>query len=344
VSSTRSDGPAAADGAELPPAERLRRLLERSPAVDAFLRGVTLVGFVLMVLTFSLLSPDIFPTWENVKSILSLAAPTIILAVGLTVVLVAGEFDLSFSGLVALCAVGAVKAMADSDQGATVAVLVALAIGLGGGLVAGLLVATQRASSFIITLALGSVWGGLALGWSGAGGSTITDVTRGYTDIALAELATVPLPVLYAVVVAVMVYALLRWTVFGREAHAVGSNPSAARLTGVRLGTTKVGAFVVMGLCVGIAAVLLSSRTGSYSPGISAGLLIPPFVAAFFGTSVLAVGRFNVVGTVVGALFVATLGTGLVVEGLEAWVSDVLIGAVLVVILLIAAETRTVRR
>jgi ribose/xylose/arabinose/galactoside ABC-type transport system permease subunit len=330
-----------ADPAERPPnpAEQVRRAL--TPQIgDGLMRAFTLIGFAAMVVVFSVLKPDIFPTWVNIKSILDLSAPIVIVAIGLTAVLVVGEFDLSFSGLIGLVAVITVKAMSHSHQSTLVAVLLGLGVGLGGGIVTGLLVATQRASSFIITLALGSVWGGLALGLSGGGGSTIASVTDGYIEIAQKEVAGVRLTIVYAVVVALSVAALLRYTVFGREAAAVGNNQEAARLAGIRLGVTRVAAFAVLGVCSAIAAIILSSRTGQYSPDLASGMLIPPFVAAFFGTSVLMAGRFNVFGTVVGALFIATLQTGLIVMGLLEWVSSLIVGVALILILFIAAQSR----
>lgn len=300
---------------------------------------VTVLGFVAIFGLFSALSPDVFPTWDNIRSILELSAPIVILAVGLTVVLVAGEFDLSFTGIVGLTAVVAVKLMSDYGTGTLVAVLVALGLGLVLGLTAGALVAFQRASSFIITLALGSVWGGIAIGVAG-GGTTIADVTVGYTNLTDKDVLGVPLAVVYAVTVSLLIFALLRFTVFGREAEAIGSNPVAARLAGIRLSVTRIASFGVLGVCAGIAAVILSSRSGQYSPDIAGGLFIPPFVAAFFGMSVLAAGKFNVFGTLVGALFIATLQTGLLVEGVEEWVASVIVGLVLIVILFIAAQTR----
>jgi ribose/xylose/arabinose/galactoside ABC-type transport system permease subunit len=131
--------------------------------------------------------------------------------------------------------------------------------------------------------------------------------------------------------------------VFGREAQAIGSNPTAARLAGIPLGVRRITAFGVMGVCAAVAGIILSSRSGQYAPDIAGGLFIPPFVAAFFGISVLAAGVFNVFGTVVGALFIATLQTGLVVQGIQEWVSNCIVGAVLLLILFIAAEARELR-
>lgn len=306
-----------------------------------FGRYATLIGFVLMIAVFWLLNPDIFGTWRNARSILELAAPIVILGAGLTVVLSNGEFDLSFPGLIGLCAIAAVKLM-DSGQDAFVAVLVAIGIGLGGGIIAGILVLFQRASSFIITLALQTIWTGIALGLSG-GGSTIANVTEGYISLTFNTVFGVPLPILYGAVVVVAAAILMRYTVFGRQTVAVGDNPGAARLAGIRVGWTRMWGFAVMGLCAGIAAVILSSQTAQYSPEIGTGLFIPPFVAAFFGISVLAVGKFNVLGTVVGALFVATLQTGLIISGVDNWVANIVIGTVLIAILFVASQTRTAK-
>lgn len=305
-------------------------------------RGATLFGFAVMFGIFCIVSP-VFGSWENVRSILVLSAPILVLAVGLTVVLTTGEFDLAFPGIVGLAAVGAVQVMADGGGSAGMAVAVGVAIGLGAGLIGGVLVAAQRASSFIVTLALQGIWAGMALGFSGSGGSTITNITQGYLDLTFVRMLGIPLPVIYALVVAIIGFVLVRLTIFGRQAESIGENPGAARLAGIRVRLVKVGAFGFMGLCAGVAAIMLSSQTGQFTPDLSTGLFIPPFVAAFFGISVLAAGKFNIVGTLVGALFVATLETGLTISGFDLWVGDAIVGAALLVILFIAAQSRETR-
>lgn len=305
-------------------------------------RYATLVAFALMIAIFWGLEPDTFGTWENFRSILEQAAPLMVLAVGLTIVLAGGEFDLSFPGIIGLSSVVSIKVMADGGGGTLVAVLAGLGTGLAAGIVAGLLVATERASSFIITLALGTVWGGMALGISE--GKTIAEVTEGYTNISLNQIFGIANPVYIAVLVAIIAYLILRVTVFGRQVRAIGSNPGAARLAGVRISVTRIGTFAALGLAAGLAAVLLSSSAGQFSPDIGSGLFIPPYVAAFFGLSVLAAGRFNVLGTIVGGLFIGTLQTGLIIVGSEAWVSNVVVGLALIAILVVAARARAEAR
>lgn len=318
------------------------RSFDARTALEWFGRAATLIGFAVMFVVFWVAEPNIFPTWDNIRTILESAAPIVILAVGLTVVLCSGEFDLSFTGLVGLAGVAAVQAMADWHAGAFVAVLMGIGVGIAGGLVAGILVAAQRTSSFIATLALGTVWTGLALAISG-GGVTIAGVTEGYSDLTYKQVAGIPLVVIYALVIVVVAFALMRWTVFGRQTLAMGSNRIAARLSGVRVGWTQMGAFAFHGLCAGVAAILLTSQTGQFSADIAGGLFIPPYVAAFFGISVLAAGRFNVFGTLVGALFVATLQTGLTVVGAEAYVANIVTGIALIAILFVAAQSRSTR-
>jgi ribose transport system permease protein len=305
-------------------------------------RYATLVGFAGVIIGFSLAKPEIFPTWTNARTILDQAAVIIILATGLTVVITTQEFDLSFTGVVTLGSVLSVMAMSEWNLGTVPAVLIGLAVGAACGLVAGALVAARRASSFITTLALGAVWNGLAIGISNDR-SSITDITNGYGDLTFWRPLGVPVNVFYALAVVLICYGILRWTIFGRNASAVGANEIAARLAGLPLPQVRIGVFVVMGLCSGLAAILLSSRAGGFQPGLSDGLLVPPFVAVFFGLSVLASGRFNVLGTVVGALFIGTLQTGLNIIGKSGWVADVVVGTTLVIILFASSSVRKIR-
>jgi len=303
--------------------------------VDEFrTRYATLIAFAVMVAIFWILKPTTFGTIGNLKAILNQAAPLVVIGIGLTVVLVVGEFDLSFAGIVSLASVLSVKILEHNP--ASIAVLLGLGVGVGAGIVAGLLVSTERASSFIVTLALSTIWSGLAVGISGSQTISITD--NSYLNITFNTFLGFPNPVWIAAVVMVIAYAIIRFTVFGRQAQAVGSNTGAARLAGVRINFTRVGAYAFLGFCSGLAAILLSSSIGQFTPDIGAGLFIPPYVAAFFGVSVLGARRFNIFGTVVGALFIGTLQTGLTIVGAASWIADVVIGAALIAILVIAAK------
>jgi ribose transport system permease protein len=299
----------------------------------------TLLGFLAMIVLFCILRPSTFATIDTARSIGESAAPLVVLGVGLTIVMSTGQFDLSFPGIIGIAAAGAVLLMSDDGVAVVPAVVVAILIGLVAGLIAGILVSTGRASSFIITLALSTIWTGLAIGFSSS--RTITGLPRSYTNITFNTVWGVPNAIIIALVISILGFALLRWTVFGRYAQALGSNTDAARLAGIRVSRTLITAFVLLGLCAAITAIIISSSSGQFSPQIGSGILITPFVAVFFGTSVLAARRFNVFGTVIGTLFIGTLQTGMVILDLEPWVAEVILGAALIFILVaIAKRTR----
>lgn len=302
----------------------------------------TLIGFAVMIAVFWIASPDIFPTWANIRTILETAAPIAILAVGLTVVLSSGDFDLSFTGLVVLVSGVSAEAMVNWHLGTVAAVAMGIATGILGGVIAGVLVAARRTSAFIATLALGTVWTGVALAITG-GGTIITGLNHSFTDLTFKEALGIPMVAIYAVVICVFTYALMRWTVFGRQTFAIGSNRAVARLAGIRVGMTQIAAYAFNGLCAAVAAIILSSQTDQFSANIASGLFIPPYLASFFGISVLAAGKFNVFGTVVGALFVATLQTGLIIVGAESYVANIATGGALIVILFVASQSRAAR-
>jgi ribose/xylose/arabinose/galactoside ABC-type transport system permease subunit len=315
--------------------ERLAASTSYATGKSVAKRYGTLIAFALTVGYFWVSQPGTFGTINNLKAILEQTAPVIVLGVGLTVVLVSGEFDLAFTGGLTVASLVAVKLMGEPGQGALVAVLAALGTGVLTGLAGGVLVATRRASSFIVTLAFASVLTGIANGVSN--GQTITSVSAGFSDIANREILGIPIAVIIAFAVAAAIFTLLRWTVMGRYIEILGNNRAPAVTAGLRVRTIQVSAYACHGLCVGIAAVLLTSSVGQYTPNVGLGLLIPPYVAAFFGVSVLATGRFTVIGTVIGALFISTMQTGLIIQGVQSWVSDVVIGTVLIVILLVAS-------
>jgi ribose/xylose/arabinose/galactoside ABC-type transport system permease subunit len=295
-----------------------------------------LVVFALVFLVFSLLSPELFLTWGNIVTIFDQTSIVILLAVGLTFVLAAGEFDLSFPYLFGLVSGVTVSAMTVRGLGVVPAVILGLLVGAGAGAVNGAVVATKRASSFIVTLALGSAYTGLMIAIAGPS-PIATGVPPGFSDIAF-HLGDVSAVMVAAGVVSVVAAITLRSTVFGRYVQATGSNPEAAAIAGVNVRLVRIGAFMVLGVCVAIASILQSSISSAHYPDAGTSLFLPPFVAAFIGTSVLARGRFNVFGTVVGALFISTLQTGLLVQDTAVWVISVLEGGVLLAAVLITHQ------
>jgi ribose transport system permease protein len=206
--------------------------------------------------------------------------------------------------------------------------------------IAGVLVAMQRTSSLIVTLALMTLWSGVAEGMS-QNGVPLSINNNAFNNLALDKAFGLTLAVYVSIVIVVIFGILLRFTVFGRRAEAIGTNPIAARFAGIPLMRVRIASFSLLGVCAGISAVILTYRQGQFTTDLSLGLFIPPFVAAFFGISVLAAGKFNMLGTVIGALFIGTLEEGLVIAGAASWTGDVVVGAALIIVLFAAARRGT---
>jgi ribose transport system permease protein len=289
-----------------------------------------LLAFALTVLVFSLAEPDSFPTIDNLKSILTAAAPALIVAAGLTVVLVMQDFDLSFGSMIGLGGAAAVVLMAREDVGWQLAVLAAFGLGLAAGLLNGVLVAYAGGSSFIITLAMSTVLIGVEFGLTDQK-TIFSGVPEGYTDIGrnvlLFDLSN---QIFIAAAVALLLWLMLEKTEAGRYMYAIGGNPEAARLSGVRIRELRLAGFVIVALCATLTGILLTAESASSSPTIGTPYLLPAFAAVFLGAAVFRPGQFNLAGTVVGVLFLGTIQTGLLMLDLETFVINLIQGAILI--------------
>jgi ribose transport system permease protein len=317
----------------VPPPARTR-VAPRVDLSNLLARYGLLLAFLITIVIFSLARPNTFPTLNNVKSILTLAAPPLIIAAGLTVVLVMQDFDLSFGAMIGLAG-GAVTTFIVSDHWAwQVAIIVVLLMGIGAGIANGVMVAYWGGSSFIITLAMGTVLTGVEFALTHQ-----NTVYQGYPNgfIALASNTTLGLSnqIWIAAVVAIILWVLLDHTEIGRYMYAIGGNSEAARLSGLRVKRLRVAGFVVVGVMAAVVGVLLISESGSYAPNGGASYLLPAFAAVFLGAAVFRPGEFNLPGTVIGVLFLGVIQTGLIMLNLQTYIINlvqggILIGAVLI--------------
>jgi ribose transport system permease protein len=321
--------PAVISGAE-PPPPVVVPLQARAVQLNGLLaRYGVLVAFALMLVVFSLARPDTFPTLDNLKAILSTAAPALIVAAGLTVPLIMGDFDLSFGSMISLAGSTAVALMALHHTGWGIALVLALLIGVAAGLVNGFIVAYLGGSSFIITLAMGTVLTGLefAIGKQ----KTIFDgVAPGYASIAQNELLGLSNMVWIAAGLAIVIWILLDLTEVGRFMYAIGGNAEASRLSGVRTRGLRLAGFVIVAVAAAVVGVILTSNSASYSPNLGASYLLPAYAGAFLGSAVLRPGQFSLPGTVIGVLFLGVIQTGLTMLNLQTFVINLVQGAILV--------------
>jgi ribose transport system permease protein len=283
-----------------------------------------------------------FGSLDNALTILRLAAVIGVVSVGMTFVITGGGIDLSVGAIVALASIWsttlATQTMAN-DYHWSVMVLTALLVGTACGLVNGLLVAYGRVVPFIATLAMLAGARGLAE-IIAQRRTQIVSVT-GFTDFFGGSVLGVPVLVIIFAVVAAIGWVVLNRTTFGRRTFAVGGNPEAARLAGIDVRRHTVSLYALLGLCCGVAAVMIVARTTTGSS--THGLLyeLDAIAAVVIGGTLLSGGRGTIVGTVLGVLIFTTLSNVFTQNNLSSSAQSVAKGLIIVVAVLLQQRLAT---
>jgi ribose transport system permease protein len=295
----------------------------------------TLAIVIAMVIYFSARSDGRFLTWDNFSNIITGLPFLILLAGGLTVCLVVRDFDLSIANVAVFAAVVSARIARDTDSTYLGFAGAIAACGL-IGLLNGFIVTKLRVNAFIATLSMGLfvVYG---LGFIVSGRQTISEgLPTSFGWVGSTEFLGERLTIYLALAVAVVLWVMLRHTVLGRRFFAVGENPEAARLVGIKIDRVRIMAFVISGVCAGIAGVLLASTFEIGDPTAQGTLMLDAFTAAFLGAAAYRHGLFNIPGTVFGALILGMIINGTRLVGVEDEYAQMFKGALL--ILAIAAS------
>lgn len=294
------------------------------------------VALIIMILIGAFTAPDRFLQVSNLRIILSLAAVIGVLSIGQTFVIIGAGIDLSIGSLVALCSVvatiGFSQTLADSTSW-WVIVLVAVVVGTIAGLVNGLLIAYGPIVPFIMTLATMAAFKGLAEVISSK--KTLVVKDPAFKNFFNGSLFGIPTQVLVLAIVAAMAWVLLNRTTFGRRTYAVGGNPEAARLAGINVRRHTVYLYVLMGICAGIAAVLITARTTAGSSNLGVGYELDAIAAVVIGGTSLFGGRGTIVGTLVGVLIFSLLNNVFTLNNLDSSTQAVAKGAIIVIAVLL---------
>jgi ribose transport system permease protein len=295
--------------------------------------GVLLCWAIALV-SFSIASPDIFATRQNLRAVASDQSVLAIAALGVTVPLVCGQFDLSVGAVISITGVISTGLMSFHDAPWVVALLAGVALGAAIGLANGLLIAYGQIHSFIATLGTSTLIGGVLL-WYTSGTIIFENISPSFVNVMRKSVLAVPLPVFYMLAALALVWLLLTQTPFGRYLYAIGGNREAAEVAGVRVRRHIVFSMVASGTLAGIAGVMLASRAASAQSSAGDTFLLPAFAAAFIGSATLRRAEFNALGTVIGVYFLATLTSGAFIIGAADYVSQLITGSALLVAVLL---------
>lgn len=303
--------------------------MSKAPSTTIRSRGIAftaqfglLIVFGFLIILFTTQSSFFF-TADTLRTIINIEiAPMLIFAMGLTVVLVMGDFDLSFAATGGLAAYTIAAMVINHDFHWTVGVILALITGVVVGIINGYLVAYRNTSSFVITLAMSTLLFGFEQIWSDQ--KVIQGIENQYflNLNSISGLWNIRVGVFIAFLVIVGTWILLDKTELGRFMYAVGGNQEAARLAGINVKKLRLIGFVVVAILSVLVGTLGVAQSGTSIPRQFDGLLLPAYAAVFLGTSVFKPGKFNVGGTVVGCLFLRTIKVGLLSWGLDtAWIN-----------------------
>lgn len=287
----------------------------------------TIVGFLIVCSAFSYLSPH-FLNFNNIIHVLRQISILSFLAIGITVVLASGDFDLSVglvAGFIGVMLAGFFK----MGLPFPICIIGALTLGLLFGAINGFLVAIIGIPPIIATLATGSIAQGLNFMFT-KGYAIFEGITKNFLWLAGGYILKIPVPVIILIIVSIIMHFLMNFTKTGRHFYATGGNRLAASYSGINVVHMRIISYIICGFVVAIGAIILTSRLGSGQPTAGATITLEAYAAAFIGCSVLKEGQFHILGTILGALIIGTLSNGLTILNVPYYTQNIVVGLVLI--------------
>ena len=291
-----------------------------------FLMKYIMYLFLVLMCVVLAIASDKFLTPTNLMTIVKQISIQSIVAIGMTIIIITGNIDLSVGSVVAFCSViGAM--MMNKGMPMILAIVIAIAAGALIGFITGGVTAKLKLHSFLVTLALMTAIRGLAQTLTN--GRPVAGLPDTFGKIASASIGPVPLLVVYMIVLyAVFIY-VMKYTAFGRSIYAVGGNQESARLSGINVDKVKTMVFVISGALCGIAGVLLTSKVRSGDPTCANAWEMDTIAGAIIGGTNMMGGEGKLGGTIIGLLFVGILANGMVLLGVSAYMQSVIKGLVI---------------
>lgn len=309
---------------------RLRTLALRR---ESIVLAILIVGSI----AFDFTHPT-FLTTSNLEQIFTNVAVVALVSIGMTLVIVTGGIDVSVGSAIALCMFAAGKVMVGGG-GLVFAIVAALVVGAIVGTLNGTLVAYGRIHPIIVTLGTLNIIRAIHIGAVGKNWLVPPHLAE---DLALGTVAGVPNAWWLTLIVATLLTCFVVWRPLGRAIYAVGGNVEAARLAGVNVPLVTVAVYVLMGLLVGLAAVIQVGQAGTVQPNAGSGLELQAVAATVIGGTSILGGRGTIVGGLLGALLVEAVHNALITIGTVALLEGLVIGVL--ILIAVAADVLQHRR
>lgn len=309
--------------------------LSRRPAAE-LIRDYGVVLTVVVLFVFLALSSDAFLTRDNLLNIVDQSAPMGIIAVAMTLVIIAGGFDLSAGAVFAIA--GVLAALTANAAGAWLGFGAAVAAGAALGLFNGLLITGLQINSFVATLASSLMIRGVAVVITG--GTLVTVSHESFTTLGRAEVAGIKYDILVFLAVVLAGTFVLDWTKLGRYIYAVGGNPEAARLSGIRVAHVQALTFVISGAAAGLAGAISASKVSTGQADAGTLLELSAIAAVVIGGTSVMGGEGTVWRSVLGVLLLTLIGNGFNILEVEPFYQSIVQGAIIVIAVAVDAWSK----
>ncbi|MBA4819862.1 ABC transporter permease [Pantoea ananatis] len=308
-----------------------------SPLLKFNLRDAgTLIGLLIIVVTFSFLSP-VFFTVPNLLNILQQSSINALIALGMTLVIISGGIDLSVGPTAALSAVLGATLMV-SGVPVPLAIMATLCVGAVSGIFSGTLIAYAGLQPFIVTLGGLSLFRAIAL--ISTGGNPVFGIPMSFRSLINSTVFGVPTPIVVVAVIALCLWTVMNKTPLGEYILAIGGNEEAARVAGVPVKRTKVTVYVISGMLASLASLILIGRLGAAEPTIGNLWELDAIAAAAIGGASLMGGKGSIFGTLIGVIILGALRNGLTLLNIQAFYQLLATGLIIIIAMLIDRATR----
>jgi len=304
--------------------------------IDLLRRGFPAIFLAVLVVVFTLMSPR-FLSLGNLSTVLEQGTVLLVAALGASFIIMAGSIDISVGAIVA---VSALVAALTADTLGALAIVPAVAAGALCGCLNGLLLAVGKVPSFVATLGTQVVYRGVVLYFTK--GAPVEISNDGFLDAYSSVSYGIPHTVMIGLALAVVAWAIFKFTVFGREVLAIGGGERVSILTGIAVTRVKILMFLLLGALCGMAGLLQGARTMAATSQLGLGLELDVIASVVVGGTPLTGGLGSITNTFLGVLIVTLLSNGMNMSGVDPYLQNIIKGVVLIVAVFINIDRKKI--
>jgi ribose transport system permease protein len=295
-----------------------------------------IIPTIVFIVVVQIVNP-VFLSFDNIINILRTTGFTLITAVGMTFVLIAGGLDLSVGSVVAVGGVAASKAVVAGIP-LPLCILIGVAAGLVLGIVNGLVIVKFKIPPLIMTL--GMLYMARGLVYIVTKGVPVYPLPETFQKLEQSSLFGIPTIVIVSLLLALLAHFILVHTTFGRSTYAVGGNTEAAMMSGIRINSVSLAVYAMTGAMAALTGIFMASRLSSAQAGAGSGFELTVIAAVIIGGTSTFGGAGSMLGTIVGALFMNILSNSMTLMKISVYWQNLVIGAILVFAVIIDQENR----